>query len=266
MGFVFVMACGGTPPVQETSPSKQETPVTATPPVASPAPPDTSQEPVAPPPAEPIPPRESTGPVPAGDATGSFAAPARADWPCAFRKRYRSDEDWTVSLRFVYGTRASCRLPISFVDEGMVGCVDRAVTPFRGAFYDLHRLAYAGNGMLTRDESNLGSITYTWEGNIPQPSDAIKTTRTPGRLETSLIGRNVVDVDEHGRPLRTWYVEKGKLDSRCEYTWNKARFEGKQCHDGDGNATWRYEAIYDCKSLPPIKPSANRNGEPGVPL
>ena len=43
-----------------------------------------------------IPPRGDPGTK--DDATGSFAAAARQDWPCAIRKRFEGDE-WRVNLR-----------------------------------------------------------------------------------------------------------------------------------------------------------------------
>jgi hypothetical protein len=72
-----------------------------------------------------VPSRESAGDVPASDATGSFAAAPPADWPCAIRERYEGDAEWKVKLRLVYGKRASCRLPVALVEDGIVGCGSR---------------------------------------------------------------------------------------------------------------------------------------------
>jgi hypothetical protein len=251
-------------------------PVLTTPPPAATmatAPPAEPAAPAAPAPtpaspAPPVfvsPPREAYGDVPRSDATGSFVAAPRADWPCAVRERYEGEPEWKVKLRFVYGTRTSCRLPVALVDDGIVGCVERAVTPYRGKYYDLDRLSFADDGTLAMLESNLGRTSFTWDAETPHSKDEIASRRAPGRIEASLIGRRTLDVDADGRPLRLWYVEKGKLENRCEYAWTGMRFGAKQCYDGGGKPTWRTEAVYDCSSLPRVSASVNREGAPGIP-
>jgi hypothetical protein len=216
--------------------------------------------------ADPIPPRSAGGDVPATDATGSFTSPAKKDWPCAFREQFERDAEWRVKERFVYGKRASCRLPISFVDDGIVGCVVRSVVEFRGKHYDLRRMSYGTDGNLDVHESNFGTQRWSWDKDVPTPDDAIAVKRTPGRLSSSLMGRSVVDVDAAGRPLRVWNTDaKGVLESRCEYTYQGDRFLGKRCFDGGNKPTWRYEAMYDCSKLSKLMRSVNKRGELGTP-
>jgi hypothetical protein len=212
-----------------------------------------------------IPPRGDPGTN--DDATGSFAAAARKDWPCASRKRFEGDE-WRVNLRFVYGARKTCRLPIGLADEGITGCVERTVTksPRDKRNYDLHRMSYAKDGTVERVDSNMGSTSYTWTGDVPSSRDQYTPVRSPGRLSYKAITSSTVDVDAAGRPLRVWNVEQktGALESRCEYTWANDRLESVQCFDAANKPTWRTEPMYDCKSLGPLAPSVNRNGPLGT--
>jgi hypothetical protein len=217
--------------------------------------------------ADPIPPRSAGGDVPLNDATGSFKSPPRQDWPCAFRERYESDAEWRVTERFVYGKRMSCRLPISFVDAGIVGCVERSVVEHGGKHYGLRLLRYGTNGNLEFHDSNFGPQVWSWEKDVPTPSDAIAIERSPGRLSASLGGTHVVDVDAAGRPMRTWSTDrKNVLESRCEYTWQGSRFIAKQCFGGSGEPNWRYEPMYECSHLPKLTASVNKGGALGIPL
>ena len=159
---------------------------------------------------------------------------------------------------------ARCKLPISVVDDGIIGCVDRVVTMHRDKPYDLMRLSYF-RGELDRLDSNLGTTTFTWEKGIPTASDEGLVKRTPGRIIWSIIGRSVADVDDRGRLLRVWNEEKNVLVSRCEYVWQGERLDHIQCYAGPA-PTVRKEPVYDCRGMPKLGRSVNRGGALGVPM
>lgn len=99
------------------------------------------------------------------------------------RERYEGDAEWKVKLRLVYDKRASCRLPVALVEDGIVGCVERAVTPSHGKFYDLDRLSFASDGKLAKLDNNQGTTSFTWVGETPHSDDEIGKVRSPGRIE-----------------------------------------------------------------------------------
>ncbi len=213
-----------------------------------------------------IPPRDSLDRLPTRVATGAFDTAPPKDWPCAMREHWPDGSERNVR-RFVYGRKTGCRLPVQLVDDGVVGCVERIVFLRGKKAYDIARLQYDGPA-LDRFESNAGVTSYRWVSDVPEPSDGVAPTRSIGRVEWRIVGRSAVDVDDLGRPIRTWSEEKGALATSAEIVWNEGRLERVQHYVHEGGtrrpSLWD-ELLYDCKALGPLPPSRNAGKELGIP-
>jgi hypothetical protein len=114
---------------------------------------------------------------------------------------------------------------VTLADQGVIGCVTRIATIHRdGKTYDLARPRYRA-GALIAVESNLGTQHFEWERGVPTERDELPPRRSLGRIEWSILGRSVVDVDARGRPLRVWNAEPDRLVSSGEFAWDGDRLD-----------------------------------------